>query len=91
MYLVPDETDKSGGEKRHSFVHRFRCCVMAKTNTKRTGQGLSPCFPPDVDGKVAFAVPTLVDTSMFVYIFTITLTSSLSTRLLLVSSMSSHD
>jgi hypothetical protein len=51
---------------------------MVNTKTKRTGQGLSPCFPPDVDGKVAFAVPTLVDISMFVYIFNITLTCGLS-------------
>jgi hypothetical protein len=47
----------------------------ANANTKRTGQGLSPCIPLDVGEKVVFAVPTLGDISMFVDIFTITLTS----------------
>jgi hypothetical protein len=45
-------------------------------NRKRTGGILSPCFTPDVDRKAAFAFPTLVDTSMSIYIFMITLTSS---------------
>jgi hypothetical protein len=35
-------------------------------NRKRAGERLSPSFTPEVDGKVAFAFPTLVDTSMSV-------------------------
>jgi hypothetical protein len=33
---------------------------------REPGQGLSPCFTREVDGKVAFAFPTLVDISMSV-------------------------
>jgi hypothetical protein len=41
-----------------------------------SGRGrLSPCFTPEVDGMVAFAFPTLVETFMSVYIFMITVTS----------------
>ncbi len=57
----------SGLWERHFSYIGSAAAWMANTKTKRTGQGLSPCIPLDVNGKVAFAVPTLVDISMFVY------------------------
>jgi hypothetical protein len=61
------ERSVSGLLERHFLFIDSAAAWMA--NRKITGARLSPCFTPEVDGKVAFAFPTLVDTSMAVHLF----------------------
>jgi hypothetical protein len=70
-----DEPARSGLRKDHVLFVDSAAAWMA--TRKRTGARLSLCFTPEVDEKVAFASPRLVDSSMSVYIFTVALNRKL--------------